>query len=339
MKKTFIPFALFLFAFTEISYSQNMGISDDGTSFTPASTSVLELKSTSRGVLVPRMTTVQRTGIGSPSTGLMVYDTDTKSFWYYDVTWKEVVSTYNNNSTTSSLIQDANKTTKVETEKNADEDKIRLSTTSTERMVIDNTGITQIGTPGSNYTQIDSDGSLSFQGTATMFDDLTVSATSAKSGSNNPTWATYKSCGLWFYPDGSDVKELFATVQLPHGWKVGSTIYPHIHWVGAVGQTTAKVTWAIDYTWANLNATFSAATTISAYNTTDNASDVIAHMQKITALPSISGAGKTLSSVLLIRIYRLGTDVNDTYGQDAGIIQIDFHIEKDTEGSRTEYVK
>jgi hypothetical protein len=41
---------------------------------TPASSALLELNSTTAGLLIPRMTTSQRTSIVSPATGLLVYD-------------------------------------------------------------------------------------------------------------------------------------------------------------------------------------------------------------------------------------------------------------------------
>ncbi len=45
---------------------------------------MLDVKSTTKGMLVPRVTTVQRTTtIANPADGLLVYDTDTKGFWYY----------------------------------------------------------------------------------------------------------------------------------------------------------------------------------------------------------------------------------------------------------------
>ncbi|MDP4209389.1 MAG: hypothetical protein Q8928_11310, partial [Bacteroidota bacterium] len=68
------------------SLAQGVGISE--TTITADNSAILELKSTQRGLLIPRMTTLQRTGILSPAAGLMVYDTDTKSFWYYEGGWK-----------------------------------------------------------------------------------------------------------------------------------------------------------------------------------------------------------------------------------------------------------
>ena len=51
---------------------------------TPNASSVLDITSTTQGMLTPRMTTAQRTAIASPADGLMVYDTDLKAFHYYN---------------------------------------------------------------------------------------------------------------------------------------------------------------------------------------------------------------------------------------------------------------
>jgi hypothetical protein len=59
----------------------------------PDSSSVLDVSSNSQGLLVPRMTTLERTGILNPAEGLLVYDTQVDSFYYYDTTstsWKQL---------------------------------------------------------------------------------------------------------------------------------------------------------------------------------------------------------------------------------------------------------
>ncbi|MES2285246.1 MAG: glycine-rich protein [Bacteroidota bacterium] len=49
----------------------------------PAATSALDITSTTKGILIPRMTTAQRDAITTPATGLQVYNTDCKSLNYY----------------------------------------------------------------------------------------------------------------------------------------------------------------------------------------------------------------------------------------------------------------
>jgi hypothetical protein len=59
----------------------------------PHTSAMLDIKSTSKGLLVPRMTTAQRTTLGSLATGgLMVYDTDLKRYYYHNGTSWEIGS-------------------------------------------------------------------------------------------------------------------------------------------------------------------------------------------------------------------------------------------------------
>ena len=86
-----------------IDNNRNVGI---GTS-SPDGSAMLDVKSTDKGMLVPRMTSAQRTGISSPATGLLVFDMDNASFWYYDgSSWADLSAAsaslddaYNNGST------------------------------------------------------------------------------------------------------------------------------------------------------------------------------------------------------------------------------------------------
>jgi len=59
----------------------------------PEATAVLEVNSTTKGFLFPRMTSAQRLAIGSPATGLMVYQTDSREGVYINKTfgWVQVI--------------------------------------------------------------------------------------------------------------------------------------------------------------------------------------------------------------------------------------------------------
>jgi len=51
----------------------------------PAASSLLEVKSTTKGILIPRMTATQKNAITSPATGLLIYQTNsTPGFYYYN---------------------------------------------------------------------------------------------------------------------------------------------------------------------------------------------------------------------------------------------------------------
>jgi trimeric autotransporter adhesin len=59
--------------------AQNVAINADGSK--PNANAILDIKSSNKGLLIPRMTTDARLKI-EPTQGLMVYDINTNSFWY-----------------------------------------------------------------------------------------------------------------------------------------------------------------------------------------------------------------------------------------------------------------
>lgn len=87
MKKNLL--LLMVAATCNFVYTQNIGI---GTN-TPSASAQLDVSSTTKGLLIPRMTTLQRTAIVSPANGLMVYDTNLSAFYFYNGTaWAAVNS-------------------------------------------------------------------------------------------------------------------------------------------------------------------------------------------------------------------------------------------------------
>jgi hypothetical protein len=78
---------LILALFSVLSYAQ-VGINTN----TPDSSSALDIESTTGGILIPRLTETQRDAISSPATGLMIYQTDqTTGFYFYDgTTWRRI---------------------------------------------------------------------------------------------------------------------------------------------------------------------------------------------------------------------------------------------------------
>jgi len=72
--------------------SQGVGINTDGSS--PNSSAILDVKSTSQGILIPRMLQSERSSISSPASGLLVYQTNgTSGFYFYDgSTWVRLAS-------------------------------------------------------------------------------------------------------------------------------------------------------------------------------------------------------------------------------------------------------
>jgi hypothetical protein len=97
MKKTFITFIitlLYIHVFAQnakvIDSPSGAVISNAGGTDIPYSASILDIRSSNKGVLLPRMSTVSRDAIGSPQAGLLLFNSTTNQFNYHDgAAWQQ----------------------------------------------------------------------------------------------------------------------------------------------------------------------------------------------------------------------------------------------------------
>ena len=87
-----IALAIFYFAIS-IAQAQRVGINGDGS--LPAASAALDIKSTTRGFLLPRLTTLQRFLIFQPANGLMVYDNEADHIYNFNnkTGWRNLLTT------------------------------------------------------------------------------------------------------------------------------------------------------------------------------------------------------------------------------------------------------
>ena len=79
----FILIACFFTGFAQ----QNIGINTTN----PDPSAALHVEADDKGMLIPRLTTEQREMISNAAIGLLVFDTDTGSFWFYNGTgWADL---------------------------------------------------------------------------------------------------------------------------------------------------------------------------------------------------------------------------------------------------------
>lgn len=159
-------------------------------------------------------------------------------------------------------------------------------------------------------------------------------------GSNDPTQIGWQPGGSGatfqvYEFDASD--EVFFTVQMPHNYKEGSDLKAHVHWTpGTNGneENTKTVAWKLDYSWSNIGAAFGASATV---DMTDTCSGVD-HQHELSPSATISGSGKTISSMLVCRLYR---DTGDTWAGSTGplLLEFDLHYQINSIGSVQETSK
>jgi len=140
-----------------------------------------------------------------------------------------------------------------------------------------------------------------------FYDDVRVDIISTRVGASTyqPTWTQVKTDGAGsrgvyayaFHPTNEN--EVFFELQLPHAWKEGSPIWPHIHWA-PVDTDTGSVVWGLEYTKATVGDAYGNTTTLSVTDPGDGT----AYKHQIAVFSSIDMTGDSLSTVLICRLFR-----------------------------------
>jgi len=162
------------------------------------------------------------------------------------------------------------------------------------------------------------------------FNDIVFELTPTRQGSNTKPDYDFTNVGLLF-PQNLTTEIAYITVQLPHSWLVGSTIYPHIHVVQSADQ---QAVFKMDYKWYNIGDTVPATWTtytMGTYAETYTSGSISQILHGI----GIDGTGKTISSILKIKLYR----DDNVYTGDILADQFDIHIQVDGFGSQEQYIK
>lgn len=108
MKKLFFALFISVIVFSNQSANaQSLAVNNDGS--TADASAILDIKSTTKGLLIPRVTSTQRTSLSLPATGLIVYQTDAPIGFYYNAgtpaspSWKQLLPTDGSGANLTSL--------------------------------------------------------------------------------------------------------------------------------------------------------------------------------------------------------------------------------------------
>ena len=137
--------------------------------------------------------------------------------------------------------------------------------------------------------------------------------------------------GLSF--SGSLENVISGVAQMPHAWKLGSAIYPHIHWTKPTGSANA-VTWEFHYRIIGY-----IGDTVGAWSGAVSPSGTIgdptvSDEHLLTYFPAVTMTGLKESSIVYWRIHRRG----DTDAEANVVIlhEFDFHYQTDKAGTESE---
>lgn len=137
---------------------------------------------------------------------------------------------------------------------------------------------------------------------------------------------------LWEFPT-EDMREGFANFHIPHAWKPGTMIYPHMHFTTA-SNASGVVRWGFEYTWARRHDSsgqvkFPATSTIYVDFTIPANSADTHFVCEAPQAGGITGTGLEVDAMILMRVFRDGLHANDTFGASVLGITADLHIEVD----------
>ena len=168
-----------------------------------------------------------------------------------------------------------------------------------------------------------------------VWDDLQVPITQVKlAGVSDPTWTAYKGGYVLAFAKNAD-NIVYFTALVPHSYKQGADIEFHIHTVHVDG-TAGDSIWNFTHSWANAGVDFLAETTVSAVTV---ASPTNANKHERHEIAALAGTGKTIAGMLICSLQREGTHLDDDYDEDVFLVELDFHIPRDSIGSATEDAK
>jgi hypothetical protein len=172
--------------------------------------------------------------------------------------------------------------------------------------------------------------------TGTCWDDLRFPATAI----NPPGVAADPDIDTTFGTFLFAVNEvIFLIAQMPHSWKEGSDIVPHVHWYKTT-SADGDVNWQLDYRWAPIGEVFASSwTTLNVQAPVPGTPDTdTANKHLLSSFGAVSASGKTLSDMLLMKLTRVAATGTE-YGADAGFFEFDIHFQSDSRGSAQEFVK
>jgi hypothetical protein len=129
-------------------------------------------------------------------------------------------------------------------------------------------------------------------------------------------------------------QEAMFSIQLPHSYKRGTAVYPHLHFIPAT-TNGGNIVWGLEFVSGPLVGAYPTASTT--YFMTNSATLRTNMTMVIQGWPAIPGTGMKESSCIFGRIFRYSRSTGaDTYTSDVFGISFDLHFQRDTLGSTDE---
>lgn len=143
-----------------------------------------------------------------------------------------------------------------------------------------------------------------------------------------------------YHFDPQTTQELYFDVQLPHAYKEGAVLRPHVHWSPKVdGNTDDEVVWGLEYTASSVGGIFGNTIIISGVERFPGDTKPTAYKHYATPLGDIPGDTFLISNMLKCRLFRVASSPSDTFDFDVVLHEFDIHYQIDSNGSDEEFEK
>jgi hypothetical protein len=151
------------------------------------------------------------------------------------------------------------------------------------------------------------------------------------SSPNAPTLNPFRGGILaWSFPAG-EMTEAHSAWHIDHDYALGTKLYLHVHWSPKTASL-GTVRWGFEYSVAkgHQQQAFPATTTVYVEQTSLGV-DHLHYVTEVSEANAIDGAalGIEPDTVILVRMFRDGGHVNDTFPDEAFVSFIDLHYQAD----------
>jgi len=157
------------------------------------------------------------------------------------------------------------------------------------------------------------------------------------SGANSPAWSIIRD-GIYGYEFNgtATLHEFWVKFHIDHDYKLGSAIFPHVHFCIGNSANTGNIKWFFEYTIAKghqqaTGSDFAATTTVSQVQAITAGSQYKHYVCEYST--GITDAKLEPDSIIMMRIYRDGADAGDTFPDSVWGICADLHYQFDRYGT------
>lgn len=191
--------------------------------------------------------------------------------------------------------------------------------------------ITTFSEKGNSLTYSEMDGNFDHLDIKTQdgWRDNIVSINPRLGAPNSPELNLFKD-GIYHYSFfAGQLTEAWANFHVDHDYKLGSPIYPHVHW-SINTASLGTVRWGFEYQIAKGHQQMAFTDSVIVYVEQESLGIPYMHyVAEVSDQDVIPGTLIEPDTIISIRLFRDGANVNDTMNDDVFGITIDLHYQAD----------